>query len=101
MARKAEQPKAPPLRYRNRPVVIDAWRFSGNGEFGDRPQWLADAITDGTCRFTSPVTMDIKTLEGTMVGRAGDWIIRGVKGELYPCKPDIFNATYEAVELPT
>ena len=38
-----------------------------------------------------------RTLEGTMTGKLGDWLIRGVKGELYPCKPDIFHATYEAV----
>jgi hypothetical protein len=42
--------------------------------------------------------MHIPTLEGLMVGIEGDWIIRGVKGELYPCKPDIFAATYEPVE---
>jgi hypothetical protein len=41
--------------------------------------------------------VEIKTLEGTMVANPGDWIIRGVKGELYPCKPDIFEATYERV----
>jgi len=40
----------------------------------------------------------ISTLEGTMVASYGDWIIRGVKGELYPCKPDIFEVTYERVE---
>ena len=40
----------------------------------------------------------IKTLEGDMVGRVGDWLITGVKGEQYPCKPDIFEATYEPVE---
>ena len=40
----------------------------------------------------------IKTLEGDMVGRVGDWLITGVNGELYPCKPRIFEATYEPVE---
>ena len=40
----------------------------------------------------------ILTLEGEHVGSIGDWIIQGVAGELYPCKPDIFQATYEAVE---
>ena len=39
----------------------------------------------------------VGTLEGTMTGKLGDWLIRGVKGELYPCKPDIFAATYEPV----
>lgn len=42
--------------------------------------------------------MNIPTLEGLMIASEGDWIIRGVKGEIYPCKPDIFEATYEAVE---
>lgn len=42
-------------------------------------------------------TIDIDTLEGTMETRQGDWIIKGVKGEFYPCKPDIFEATYEPV----
>lgn len=40
----------------------------------------------------------ISTLEGQMIAEVGDWIIRGVKGELYPCKPDIFEMTYEATE---
>ncbi|HLE04564.1 MAG TPA: hypothetical protein VI729_08150 [Anaerolineales bacterium] len=44
------------------------------------------------------VAVDIPTLEGTMRCDPGDWIIRGVKGEVYPCKPDIFEATYEEVE---
>jgi len=44
-----------------------------------------------------PATLDIDTLEGTMSANAGDWIIRGVQGEQYPCKPDIFDATYEPV----
>ena len=43
-------------------------------------------------------SIEIDTLEGTMDGQSGDWLIRGVQGELYPCKPDIFAATYEAVE---
>ena len=45
----------------------------------------------------SLVEVEIPTLEGTMTASMNDWIIRGVKGELYPCKPDIFEATYEAV----
>lgn len=48
--------------------------------------------------YLTPVAMDIKTLEGVMHANAGDWIIRGVKGEVYPCKPDIFEATYERLQ---
>ena len=44
--------------------------------------------------------MEIQTLEGTLHARVGDWIIEGVQGELYPCKPDIFEATYEELEKP-
>lgn len=46
-----------------------------------------------------PLVIEIETLEGTMRAEPGDWIIRGVKGEFYPCKPDIFEATYETAVL--
>ena len=42
-------------------------------------------------------TIEIPTLEGTMIASPGDWIIKGVKGEFYPCKPDVFDITYEKV----
>lgn len=84
-------------KYRKKPVVIEAWQL---GSSEPMPQWLHDAITG----IVTPITVDdenvmqsafITTLEGTMTGNSGDWIIRGVKGELYPCKPDIFAASYE------
>ena len=53
----------------------------------------------GTARYhDDDDTLRIDTLEGTMIASAGDWVIRGVQGEHYPCKPDIFSATYEPVE---
>lgn len=78
--------------YRKKPVVVEAIQFTGTNDAAvssfvggdgrdpeaDRPLWL------------------IETLEGTMRAEVGDYIIRGVKGEIYPCKPDIFEATYEA-----
>lgn len=60
------------------------------------PRWLIDACNDGTIIVRDKDTF-IKTLEGEMKVNDGDWIIQGVKGELYPCKPDIFEATYERV----
>jgi len=60
------------MKFRKKPIVIEAYQ------------------TD--------VPVEIHTLEGTMLARPGDWIITGIKGELYPCKPDIFEATYEPVE---
>lgn len=62
--------------------------------------WLDEAARAGNLKphnrgSTDYAQWDIETLEGTMTARPGDWIIRGVKGEIYPCKPDIFAATYE------
>lgn len=112
------------MRYRKKPVVIEAYQWFKNG---DHP--------DDNCRLIKPVPGDgepflsegqvvryyrhpndpgsrecqhcgnqmhwhgwIDTLEGGHNVCPGDWIIKGVKGELYPCKPDIFAATYEAIE---
>ena len=89
------------MKYRKKPVVIEAFRL------GDEwPDWWAEKISaneitthnvDG--RLTGgPDYALIKTLEGVMRSERGDWIIQGVKGEVYPCKPDIFEAAYEPVD---
>jgi hypothetical protein len=93
--------------YRKKPVVVEAWRWDGLGA-EPRPPWLESAINAprsqvGAAWARSPtnvsqMTLAIRTLEGVMTASLGDWIIQGVKGELYPCKPDIFEATYEKVE---
>ena len=89
-------------RFRKRPVVIEAVRWTGENRqeildfIGMSGHWQA-----GRSGFRDEVggaEVVIYTLEGNHVGRIGDWIIRGVKGEFYPCKPDIFAATYEPVE---
>ena len=97
------------IRWRKKPVVIEAWRFDPSQPYSDLPEWLSPAwfaeeiITEPKVvgdsiqmvqRRGSPV-IQVPTLEGVMTARIGDWIIRGVKGEVYPCKPDIFEATYE------
>lgn len=85
--------------WRKKPVEIEAFRWTGGPDQDEDPQWIVDAIKAGTVRFsTAPVGMLIDTLEGTHRANQGDWIIRGVQGELYPCKPDIFAATYDRVE---
>jgi hypothetical protein len=87
-------------KYRKKPVVIEAWEFTEetiqNGHIPgvrDRAMlselWIGKTSQDG--RYY------IDTLEGQMVVRDGDYIIKGVQGEYYPCKPDIFKATYEEV----
>lgn len=81
------------MRFRKKPIVIEAIQFMGRN--GQEIQCLYDLnnITP-TCWGT----LLIKTLEGTMEANEGDWIIRGIRGEVYPCKREIFEATYEAVE---
>lgn len=84
-------------KYRKRPVVIVAFCFDGRSNTDKSvPIWFLDAVLAGTV-VASPDHITIKTLEGDMRANLGDWIIKGVKGELYPCKPDIFTATYEPV----
>jgi hypothetical protein len=88
-------------RWRKKPVVIDAFRWTGGPDQKEDPVWINDAIRAGKVWFLnegqSNVTLMIETLEGCMVAQQGDYVIRGVKGEIYPCKPDIFEATYDFV----
>lgn len=83
-------------QFRKKPVVIEAFQhFSDLGtRIAEFPHWLIIACGDGTIYVKQGETY-IKTLEGDHHVSEGDWIIRGVKGELYPCKPDIFAATYD------
>ena len=83
-------------RYKKRPVVIEAVQFTGwnwaeckdfiAGEHLIHPQWMREYDY-----------IEIETLEGTMQCSKGDYIIKGINGEFYPCKPDIFTKTYEEV----
>lgn len=81
-------------RYRKRPVVIEAaqWLPQSNGGFSTPP------APENVLRQTTGNGWQIRTLEGWLDLTPGDWIIRGVAGEHYPCKPDVFSATYEKVE---
>ncbi|RSK24222.1 hypothetical protein EI290_20705 [Hymenobacter metallilatus] len=84
-------------KFRKKPVVIEAEQyFSGKKIAG--VEWaavFAHEHPEGKSNTFRPV---IRTLEGTMEVSEGDWVITGVKGEKYPCKPDIFAATYEPAE---
>lgn len=82
-------------KYRKKPIVIDAELWDGSEQSYARIVMLHGKSDFDVSRDWKRV--EITTLEGTMSADIGDWIIRGVKGELYPCKPDIFAATYEAV----
>ena len=76
------------MQYRKKPVIVEALRWDGENVAEVEYFLHSDDI-----RRLQPIT--IETLEGSMTAQVGDWIIRGVKGEFYPCKPDIFEATYE------
>lgn len=82
-------------KYRKKPVVIDAWKFDGSNR-GEIIAWMrehgVEAINPLGSLFLVP------TLEGSLTASIGDYIIKGVQGEFYPCKPDIFAETYEEVE---
>lgn len=82
-------------KFRKKPVVIEAFRFQGC-----KPAInivAADILKSCEYRYAGD-SLFIKTLEGEMRADPGDWIIRGVKGEVYPCKDDVFQATYEEAE---
>jgi hypothetical protein len=89
--------------FRKKPVVIAAHQWGVQND-ASMPGWLRDAVVlqwpilgrnSAGLVIRMGEQLHIGTLEGTMIADPGDWIIRGVKGELYPCKPDIFAATYE------
>jgi hypothetical protein len=83
------------MKFRKKPVVIDAVQWDGVDTASIR-QFVSDDSKVITNELSpSDTTLLIRTLEGDMIASEGDWIIKGVKGEFYPCKPDIFAATYE------
>ena len=101
-------------KFRKRPVVIEAWQWNFSPVQEESPTWMTDALgkwpeIGGAAFWPDGTQVDgddwkekphiaIATLEGTMRAVPGDWIIKGVKGEIYPCKPNIFSATYEVAE---
>ena len=89
------------MKYRKKPVVVNAFKWTGGMFQNEDPEWMIEAIQEGKVYFSNiceeDVVMKIETLEGTHSANRGDYIIQGVKGELYPCKPDIFEMTYEEV----
>lgn len=80
-------------RFRKKPVVIEAVQFLGDENLQEIIEWMGDSGVIAMGDY-----MRILTLEGEMTASRSDWIIKGVKGEFYPCKPDIFEATYESVK---
>lgn len=77
------------MQYRKKPVVIDAVEYTGS--FDELAKFAGESVSYGR---NGP---EIKTLEGTMIVSMGDFVIKGIAGEIYPCKPDIFHGSYEKV----
>ncbi len=83
-------------KYRKKPVVIEAIQFKDDSEaLAQISSWVDDTVS---VSYADAPELKINTLEGTMKADVGDYIIKGVQGEFYPCKPDIFEQTYELVE---
>ena len=96
------------MKFRKKPVVIEAFQYDGDSKDRDGkyyvPDWAVKAFKAGTMYYIIPRAkpsdtpeLYIKTLEGNHHVSIGDYVIQGVNGELYPCKPDIFEKTYEEV----
>ncbi len=92
------------MKYRKKPMVIEAIRYLGGNYWGadHKPQWLLAAFDNDLISYYEDsknvaTCIIIKTLEGQMQLLQGDWLIKGIEGELYPCKNTIFKMTYEEV----
>lgn len=81
------------MRYRKKPVIVDAVRWNSKNYFD-----VIRLTGRKDIRFFDDGSCIIPTLEGSVVAQKGDYIIKGVRGECYPCKPDIFTETYELVD---
>jgi hypothetical protein len=85
------------MKFRKKPVEIDAYLLPPDDDKTRPlpPKWFVDALVSGKITALPDGSIHINTLEGVMHGSVCDWIIQGVEGEIYPCKPAIFEKTYE------
>ena len=87
------------MNFRKKPVVIEAFQFDGSSTGASKiKQWMKTGEIPqlgGISTRDLGAELNIDTMEGVMTASAGDWIIKGVEGEFYPCKPDIFDKTYD------
>ena len=81
-------------RFKKKPIIIEAILFDGTKKSFEEISLFTDYIVENR----EGSDLSIPTLEGVMVAKVGDWIIKGVNGEFYPCKPDIFDKTYEEIK---
>jgi len=93
-------------KYRKKPVTVEAFRWTGGPDQVEDPEWIVETLKKSIGHIngakiinkgTKDFRMQIMTLEGIISARVGDYIIKGIKNELYPCKPDIFEVSYDLV----
>ena len=92
------------MKCRKKPIIIDAWRYDGSKEKGKflielskdskTPLFYSEEITDSS--ISNPI-LNVKTLEGIMTVNPGNYVLKGVQGEFYPCTEEIFKLTYEVI----
>jgi hypothetical protein len=92
-------------QWRKKPVVVEAERvnlliINAMESWGALPDWVRKHYEDGHLVFC-PKTISVHTLEGIMIADWSDWLIQGIKGEIYPCKDEIFRATYDLADIST
>lgn len=94
------------MKYQKKPVVIEAWQFTKENFSKGTPKWIEhigrernQSVKLWSLHGGKTFGGEIKTLEGVMKVSENDYIIRGIHGEFYPCKPDIFEETYEPVKM--
>ena len=85
------------MKYRKKPVIIEARQFTEDSYWEIR-EWLGNDLVAVHMEGNKPLSLLIATLEGHITASLNDYIIKGVQGEFYPCKPDIFEQTYDLVE---
>lgn len=86
-------------KYKKKPIIVEAFELK---RYGNIPEWVEEAAKLGKIIQVNVgpndgIELSVQTLEGTMIAREGDYIIRGIEGEIYPCKREIFKKTYEEV----
>lgn len=91
------------MKYKKKPVIVEAFQLNERGLVEE--DWFWEAVSENKIKtynfgkqYSAPALCVIETLEGTMIAKTGDYIIRGIQGEIYPCKADIFKQTYEEVD---
>lgn len=89
-------------KYVKKPIVVEAMQLKFENFVPEIVDWIGESKNYPECKVLGIDPADgkvkIKTLEGVMICEINDWIIKGIKGEFYPCKPDVFEATYEVYD---